>query len=147
MRTAVILLSVGLSLVALSGCGKSPAEIRQDLAPAVCDYLDKNFDKLDADKNGNISLAELQKARAEAEERKKNNASGAQFEVDLLNHIIDNLERIGHVTGSHSETYTDVTYVPIGDVWYPIYSDGTRTVYEYSISTQDIKAWLIKSKR
>ncbi len=147
MRIILSCVLSGLVLIGLSGCGKSASEIREDLAPAVCDYLEANFDKLDSDKNGKIDSAELRSRKTIAEAARKSGTPGAEFEVELLGHIIDNLERIGHVISSHTEEYTDVTYVPIGDGLFPIYSTGTRTVYDYGISLQDVKSYRLKTKK
>lgn len=144
MRTIIALAGVALVAVSLSGCGKSAEQVREELAPLVCDFLDSRFKQLDRDKNGLIDQAELAGALAEAEARKKTGDRQAASDVMLLTHIAENIERIAHVTGSHVEKYTDVTYIIVSTdplIMMPIYSDAERTVLHYSISADDIKSY------
>lgn len=145
----IILATAAVALLALfvSGC-QTADERRAELAPLVCDYLDTTFQKLDTDRNGQIDQAELAGALAQAEVNKSRGDRSAASEVMLLSHIIDNIDRIAHVTGSHVEHYTDVTYIIVSTdplIMMPIYSDAERTVYHYSISAEDIKAYRLRS--
>lgn len=144
MTRGIVCLALGaVALLAFTGCGRSQREIREELAPAVCDYLEANFTTLDANGDGVISETELSTAGKSALERRKRGEVKAEREAYLLGHISDNVSRIGHVTGSHTEDYTDVIYVPIGDGLFPIFTSGTRTVDDYGISLQDVKTYRV----
>ncbi|MBY0550902.1 MAG: hypothetical protein K2W95_26725 [Candidatus Obscuribacterales bacterium] len=149
MRKILALMGVAMISLSLSGC-KTAEEERAELAPLVCDFLDSRFQKLDTDKNGLIDEAELAGALAEAEARKNSGDRTAASDVMLLRHITDNIARIAHVTGSHVEKYTDVTYIVVSTdpfIMMPIYTDAERTVLHYGISAEDIKSYRIGARR
>ena len=130
-------------MLGLCGCQSSESQ-RKEMAPAVCNFLTTEFANLDSDNSGTIDKAELLAALAHAEERQKEGDHNAAAKVVILRHIIDNLDRVGHVTGSHVEHYTDVTYIIISTdplTMVPIYTDAERTVNHYGINQQDITAY------
>ncbi len=121
MRNITTGLLIALALLCLAGCGKSKWQLnREGMAQGVCEYLEKNFDALDHDGNGIIDMVELNRAEREAFRRSRSKAAGAEFEKALLDHIMLNIELIGHVTGS------------------------TSGHYQYGISRQDVKNWPTK---
>lgn len=98
--------------------GSSTGKELQAIAPSVIKFGQEHFAELDGDKNGIIDAYELEQAL--------NRHSFPAEERRLLSHMYEQRSGIGHVIGSSTEEYGEVTI----------------TTYHYGIDKFDLESYV-----